>query len=136
MINALKMGNIDSFISNYSSIMLNVPSYYDLKEENSYHMFLLGIFTWLSPMYEITSNREEGYGRYDIKLKALYNVYPHILIEMKHTKDDIDLKVLSIEGLEQIKQKNYDNGLSGTIIYISLAHKGKEIEGSYEIKTI
>jgi hypothetical protein len=134
MINALKMGNIDSFISNYSSIMLNVPSYYDLKEENSYHMFLLGIFTWLSPMYEITSNREEGYGRYDIKLKALYNVYPHILIEMKHTKDDIDLKTLSIEGLNQIKQKKYDNGLSGTIIYISLAHKGKEIEGTYEIK--
>jgi hypothetical protein len=30
----------------------------------------------------------------------------------------------------------YDNGLSGTIIYISLAHKGKEIEGSYEIKKV
>jgi hypothetical protein len=38
---------------------------------------------------------------------------PHILIEMK-----------------------YNNGLFDTIIYISLAHKGKEIEGSYEIEKV
>jgi hypothetical protein len=30
----------------------------------------------------------------------------------------------------------YDNGLSGTIIYITLAHKRKEIEGSCEIKNV
>jgi hypothetical protein len=54
---------------------------------------------------------------------------------MKYTKND-NLKQLSIEGLEQIKEMKYDNGLSGTIIYISLAHKGKEIEGSYEIKKV
>jgi hypothetical protein len=135
MVQYLLTKDIESFIESYESIMLDIPSYYDLKEENSYHMFLLGILTWLSPMYEITSNREEGLGRYDIRLISKNMNNPHILIEMKYTKND-NLKQLSIEGLEQIKEMKYDNGLSGTIIYISLAHKGKEIEGSYEIKKV
>lgn len=95
MILFLKRKEIKKFYEEYARMILDVPSYYDLKNENSYHMFLLGIFTWLSLSYEIKSNREEGEGRYDIRLKSKNENDPHIIIEMKYTKNDkSDLKTL------------------------------------------
>ena len=47
-----------------------LPSYHDLKNENSYHMMMLGMCLCLSRDYEIISNREAGKGRFDLVLKA------------------------------------------------------------------
>ncbi len=45
-------------------------SYHDFsgEPEKVYHAFALGMLVWLSGKYEIKSNRESGYGRYDLAL--------------------------------------------------------------------
>ena len=58
------------FESSYKNILITLPSYHDLKDENSYHMMMLGMSAWLTSEYEIISNREVGKGRCDIILKA------------------------------------------------------------------
>lgn len=70
LFSSLRRNKKDDFIEKYQKILLNLPSYYDLKDENIYHVLFLGMCAWLSSEYEIISNREEGKGRCDIILKA------------------------------------------------------------------
>ncbi|WP_285947336.1 AAA family ATPase, partial [Thomasclavelia cocleata] len=70
MFSALKRRKKEDFKDKYQRILLTLPSYHDLKDENSYHMMLLGMCAWLCHDYKIISNREAGKGRCDIVLKA------------------------------------------------------------------
>ena len=60
---ALRQNDVESFIEQYRSIIETLPSYHDLKDENSYHMMMLGICIMLPGDYDINSNREWGEGR-------------------------------------------------------------------------
>ena len=109
-------------------ILLTLPSYHDLKDENSYHMMLLGMCAWLSNEYEVISNREVGKGRCDIILKSKKNQISYIL-EFKYTNDSsVDLKQLAKSAIDQINSRRYDSELSGTVIRIGLAHYQKNVE--------
>ena len=113
----------------YQEILLTLPSYYDLKDENSYHMMVLGMSAWLKTEYEIKSNQESGKGRSDIILKARNENKPSYVIEFKYTRDkEADLKELAKEAVDQIITNRYDMGLKGRIIYIGLAHRQKQCE--------
>jgi len=114
----------DLFIQEYRNILM-LPSYHDLKNENSYHMMMLGMCICLSNNYEVISNREEGKGRCDIILKAKKNK-PSFVIEFKYTKDSEQLETLVNEAVKQIEDKRYDCELSGKVIHIGLAHCGKD----------
>lgn len=70
LFNSLKRCKKEDFEDRYRKILLTLPSYHDLKDENSYHMMLLGMCAWLSNEYEVISNREVGKGRCDIILKS------------------------------------------------------------------
>lgn len=77
-----------------SKFITNSISYHDIPEdepEKSYHLFVLGLLVVLGNRYAIRSNRESGYGQYDIMLipKNLSNV--GIIIEFKKK---INLKLL------------------------------------------
>ena len=74
---ALETRDRELFENSYRSILKRIPSYHDLKDENSYHMMLLGMSAWLIREYEIISNREAGSGRCDIILKAK-RIYHHM----------------------------------------------------------
>ena len=61
-------------------------------------------------MYVVTSNRESGYGRFDIMLKprAEHRNFPAVVIEVKAAKDAAeDLDALAAEARRQIDEKNY-----------------------------
>ena len=61
-------------------------------------------------IYVITSNRESGYGRFDILLKprADHRDFPAVIIEVKAAKDESeDLDALAAESRRQIDEKNY-----------------------------
>lgn len=129
LFNALRRLRKEDFIDKYQNILLTLPSYHDLKDENSYHVLFLGMCAWLNNDYEIISNKEEGKGRADIILKAKKNSLPSYIFELKYLKEDMDkdgLKKNAKKAVEQIREKQYDAGLQGKVIYIGLAHHGKD----------
>lgn len=135
MIIALETGNEAGFTSNYEQLLLELPSYHDLKEENSYHMMMLEMSAYLYNEYEIKSNRESGMGRSDITLKAKKDSLPSYVIEFKYTKDKTnDLKSLAKKAVNQIISQSYDVRLSNKIIYIGLAHYGKHVSVCWQEK--
>ena len=128
LFNSLKRCKKEDFEDRYRKILLTLPSYHDLKDENSYHMMLLGMCAWLSNEYEVISNREVGTGRCDIILKSKKNQISYIL-EFKYTNDSsVDLKQLAKSAIDQINSRRYDSELSGTVIRIGLAHYQKNVE--------
>lgn len=128
LFNSLKCCRKEDFEDRYRKILLTLPSYHDLKDENSYHMMLLGKCAWLSNEYEVISNREVGKGRCDIILKSKKSQISYIL-EFKYTNDSsVDLKQLAKSAIDQIDSRRYDSELSGTVIHIGLAHYQKNVE--------
>lgn len=120
--------NWEAFLDGYQKILMNTMSYFDLINENSYQTLLLGMLMRLDNRYEITSNREQGEGRYDICLKNRNQKEASILIELKYTKDEhADLERLAQQGCNQITEKQYDCGMQN-VVKIGLAHCGKQVK--------
>ena len=132
LFDALLEGNRIAFENYYTHILLTLPSYHDLQNENSYHVMFLGMCAWLSHDYEIISNKEEGKGRCDILLKAKESTLPSYVIEFKYTKNRNEIETLSNQAIEQIKENHYDIDLSGEVIYIGLSHCGKDVSIKWE----
>ena len=121
----------ETFLESYQEILM-VPSYHDLQKENSYHMMMLGMCLCLDKYYEIISNREVGKGRDDLILKAKDEKKTSFVLEFKYLKEDKKdlekaLDELSNKAIQQIKDNKYDYGLKGKVIYIGLAHHGKDV---------
>ena len=129
MFNGLRYEERERFAESYADMLLSLPSYHDLKDENSYHVLFLGMCAWLSNEYDIISNREEGKGRCDIILKAKKESLPSYVLEFKYLKeaDTERLEESAKEAVLQIKEKHYDAELPGRAILIGLAHAGKEV---------
>ena len=122
---------LDEFFEQYKSILM-IPSYYDLTSENSYHMMMLGMCLCYSNQYDIISNREVGKGRNDLILKAKRPDHTSFVLEFKYLKESKknvyeELDHLANSALQQIKDRKYDFGLRGKVIYIGLAHCGKDV---------
>ena len=75
------------FLKEYRNILM-LPSYHDLKNENSYHMMMLGMCLCLSNDYEVLSNREAGRGRFDLVLKAKNSKSTSFVLEFKYLKNN------------------------------------------------
>lgn len=124
----------EMFIENYRRFLLKSTSYHDLISENSYHTLLLGLCASLYSDYDVKSNQEAGKGRYDIILKCKTRKYPSYILELKYVKhDEFEkhpdiLKVKCKEALKQIETNKYSTAIQGPLIYIALAHSGKEVE--------
>ena len=129
MFNGLRYEERERFAQSYADMLLSLPSYHDLKDENSYHVLFLGMCAWLSNEYDIISNREEGKGRCDIILKAKKEGLASYVLEFKYLKeaDTERLEESAKEAVMQIKEKHYDAELPGRAILIGLAHAGKEV---------
>ncbi len=121
----------EEFYDNYKNILM-LPSYHDLTGENSYHMMMLGMCVCLSDNYKVISNREEGKGRCDLVIQAKDEKRTSFVIEFKYLKEDKsntkeELERLSKEAIRQIQDRIYDFDLKGKVIYIGLAHHGKDV---------
>lgn len=104
-------GRMEAFEWEYNEILYNYPSYYDLKDENSYHVLMLGLCILVSNRYEILSNKENGYGRADIYLKSKKG-QKDIVIEMKYAQSDTEENLLEAanKAMMQILDKRYGDG--------------------------
>ena len=100
----------DAFREHVERFLLESASYFDASAEGFYHGLVLGMLSFMRDVYVITSNRESGYGRFDIMLKprAEHHDFPAVVIEVKAAKTEADdLDALAAEARRQIDEKNY-----------------------------
>jgi hypothetical protein len=106
-------GNISEFNSQFQSIIEDIFSVFDVGKhtsENFYHAFTLGLLIALKNRYEINSNRESGYGRYDLALFPMNKLDPGIIIEFKlrNIREEENLDETAERALNQIEEKKYE----------------------------
>lgn len=92
----------------------NTPS--QMEPERFYHGFVLGLMVDLSEQYKITSNRESGFGRYDVMLEPRDRQNKAFILEFKVHDPDADEKTLkdtARNALEQIESRKYAAALVG-----------------------
>ena len=143
---ALLKGDLEAMNYYINEITANIFSCFDvagkeesrIRPENFYHGFVLGLMVDQSENYIITSNRESGFGRYDIMLEPIdknNDKYPGIIIEFKviNSRKENSLEETVKAALNQIKEKNYDAELikrgvnKENIHHYGFAFKGKEV---------
>ena len=113
--------------------------------ERFYHGFVLGLLVELRDRYQIRSNRESGYGRYDVMLTPVTEVDDAIVIEFKvHEPDEEETLQDTVRvALNQITEKNYDAELlaqgipADRIRHYGFAFEGKKVLiGQDEIQNV
>ena len=100
--------------------------------ERFYHGFVLGLLVELRDRYQIRSNRESGYGRYDVMLTPVTEVDDAIVIEFKvHEPDEEETLQDTVRvALDQITEKDYDAELLAQGISVDrIRHYGFAFEG-------
>lgn len=112
----------------------NKPSEHS-EPERFYHGFVLGLLVDLSDKYLVKSNRESGFGRYDVCLIPRDNSKAAYVLEFKvHDSDEEKgLEDTVQNALKQIEEKNYDSELiglgidKGKIYHYGFAFEGKKV---------
>ena len=103
-------------------------------KEAFYHGFVLGLTATLTGDYRIRSNRESGFGRYDIAAFPRKAGERGMVIECKQAESENALETKAQEALEQIKARDYDaefraQGIEGVLHYgISFCGKHVHVE--------
>ena len=139
IIEGIKKGDIPKFTKNFKEAVYTTFSYIDadsIEGEKFYHGFSLGLAVNLNEDYYIKSNREVGYGRYDISMEPKDKTKHGYIIELKNSKDETKLEQDAEEALNQIEKNEYyaelkERGVN-EIIRIAIAFKGKRCEIMYK----
>lgn len=106
-----------------------------MEPERFYHGFVLGLIVELADRYYISSNRESGFGRYDVMLEPIDKSDKAFIFEFKvyNPAKDSDLKAAAENALSQIEQRKYskvliDRGVDEEQIYCyGFAFEGKKV---------
>ena len=120
-IRSLLSGELRAMNAYMNDIAAGTFSYYDVgngdphavRPERFYHGFVLGLLADLRDKYELRSNRESGYGRYDVMLipkRSNDPACPAIVMEFKTlgSDDEKTLRETVDMAKKQIEDKNYD----------------------------
>ena len=116
-VQALLLGDTEAMNAYMNRVALNTFSYFDTgnrpsgeEPERFYHGFVLGLVVDLQNRYMITSNRESGFGRYDVMLESRNPQKDDaIILEFKifDSDDEETLKDTVQDALLQIEKKQY-----------------------------
>ena len=93
--------------------------------ERFYHGFVLGLLAELYGKYHITSNRESGFGRYDVMIEPRNKNDKAMILEFKvhNPKKEKTLEDTVKVALEQIEKKQYEAILINRGIQKEQIHK-------------
>ena len=134
LIKALENGDIKKFEKTLGEIMINMLSHFDLDKEMEkiYQVFMIGLVGFLMGKYEIISNDESGYGRYDLAMIPMKSKEKAYLMEFKISKTKKGMEERAQKALKQIDEKKYDTRLKArgikNILKIGVAFYGKEVK--------
>ena len=116
-IKALLQGDCKAMNHYMNRVALETFSFFDsgkrpsesTEPERFYHGFVLGLLVELRNRYVVISNRESGFGRYDVMLEPLHQEEDAIILEFKvHDPDEEQtLSDTVASALAQIKEKAY-----------------------------
>ena len=145
-VKALIQGDVDAMNYYMQRVCMATFSYFDVgsgqgadcEPERFYHGFVLGLMADQADIYETRSNRESGFGRYDVMLiprDRKRQGLPAVIMEFKvhNSRQEADLEATVQAALSQIEEKNYDAELLGRgfekeqIRHYGFAFKGKEV---------
>ena len=118
-IRALLLDDLKAMNVYMNRVTSEVFSYFDTgrkpsgeEPERFYHGFVLGLMVELTDKYLITSNRESGFGRYDVMLEPRQKDNNAIILEFKvQDTDEKELADAVQDALRQIDEKNYQANL-------------------------
>lgn len=107
----------------------------DTNPERFYHGFVLGLIVELAGKYRVTSNRESGFGRYDVMLEPLEKTKAAFVLEFKvfNPRKEKTLEDTVANALQQINEKDYDCELLSrgvqkeNIFHYGFAFEGKKV---------
>ena len=98
--------------------------------ENFYHAFVLGMLVGLKDSYYVKSNRESGYGRYDIMLEPRDKNGNSFIMEFKVLENEEEKTIENAK--KQIEERKYEEDLQErgytNITKMVFAFKGKEVK--------
>ena len=112
LLQALTEADFKTFGKLLKEMVLAMLSYHDMagkEPERVYHAFVLGLLTHLTDHYLIRSNRESGYGRYDVLMIPYEKTKPGFIFEFKKIdKPDDKSEIEAMQSaLQQIQDKQY-----------------------------
>lgn len=142
-IQALLQDDLDAMNEYMNRVAWNTFSYFDTgnrpsqkeEPERFYHGFVLGLIVDLADQYVIQSNRESGFGRYDVVLEPKKEGLDAVILEFKvfNPRRENTLEDTVREALNQIERKKYDCELKARGIQeehirkYGFAFRGKEV---------
>lgn len=142
-IRALLQDDVKSMNAYMNRVALATFSYFDsgknpsmeTQPERFYHGFVLGLAVELADRYVITSNRESGFGKYDVMLEPRNETDPAVIMEfkVKDSQEETSLEDTADAALNQIERQQYESALrnkgiaSERIRKYGFAFEGKEV---------
>ena len=141
-VQAMFYDDIDEMNAYMNKVTRTMFSYFDTgrnseeaEPERFYHGFVLGLMAELSGEYVVTSNRESGFGRYDVMLEPCDKSKKAYILEFKvhKSKREKSMEETVENALKQIEEKQYEmdliaRGIPKENIYkYGFAFRGKEV---------
>ena len=116
-VKAMFIGDVDAMNEYMNRVALQTFSYFDTGDrasgaepERFYHGFVLGLLVDLQDRYYVKSNRESGFGRYDVMLEPKHPGQENAVIlefKVRSTRKEKSLEETAQSALAQIKQRKY-----------------------------
>jgi hypothetical protein len=135
MLKAFVRGDVGEFGRFFNELVMNIFSYHDFggASEKVYHAFTIGLLVWLGGQYEIKSNQESGFGRYDVMVIPRDTSRVGYVMEFKKVDkgENETVEIAMAKAFRQIQEKNYVAGLIArgvkTIKQLAIVFEGKQV---------
>lgn len=105
---ALQQGRAEDFQRIFQGILLRAVSSHDVANpESFYHGLMLGCVLYYENDYRVVSNRESGYGRFDLAMLPKNRGLPGVIMEFKSVKEEDELASAADAACQQMEEKAY-----------------------------